>query len=84
MNDVLYPNMDDRRYKRVFPVYAGAFHCEGCKWWLKKGTLGECHRNPPLGIIDEPGSTKTGRPIWPRTGKDDFCGEFKYSYWRRQ
>jgi hypothetical protein len=54
--------------------------CEDCLYWRQRTPetpkRAECHRNPPLRIVD--GDTCSWSE-WPTTDKDDWCGEFKHT-----
>lgn len=53
------------------------FHriCGNCRFWV----IEECHRWPP--VLDYKLAEIVGAPInlglWPRTNRDDQCGEWK-------
>ncbi len=62
-------------------------YCNQCKWWSEDiGGFGECHRYAPRSVsvpttalLEDIEADESGihyrKPVWPVTGKDDFCGD---------
>lgn len=53
--------------RTLLEVVTGAAACSACIYWDADGT---CRRNAPRPKID-------GTPVWPRTGGDGWCGDFR-------
>ncbi len=64
--------------------------CEICQFWdecSSDSAIGTCKRNAPHVVVldvkvDNPAlqkftTEKRATSVWPMTGKDDWCGEFK-------
>ena len=49
--------------------------CCTCGHWVRGREAGLCHRNAPSPTVMIEGETYT--LVWPKTGSNDHCGEWK-------
>jgi len=52
--------------------------CESCKFWeCTENNFGICKRHAPSPIVTMKVDEMSYQIVWPLTGKDDSCGEYK-------
>ena len=52
--------------------------CADCRTWeYNKGNFGYCKKNAPSPTIVKGKTTEEYTLVWPSTGRDDWCDDFK-------